>query len=65
MKQWLLVFWGVLLLLMGLALLGWVAYNLFVEMQPSARGRSPVVAVSFGMGLVGTGIWRMRTARRP
>jgi hypothetical protein len=46
---------GALILLFGLALLGWIAYNLFVEMQPEARGRSPLPALILSAGAIYVG----------
>jgi hypothetical protein len=52
--------WGVLLILLGSGLLAWIAYNLFVEMQPEASGKSPVVPTAFSLLLVGLGVRRLR-----
>ena len=35
---------GVIALVMGLGLFAWLGYNLFIEMQPEAEGRSPIPA---------------------
>ena len=40
---------GVFVLLLGLVLLCWVGYNLFVEMQPEARGVNPLPAIIFSL----------------
>jgi hypothetical protein len=45
---------------MGVGLLGWIAYNLFVELQPSAEGRSPLVPTLFALTITAIGIGRMR-----
>ncbi len=33
---------GLFVLLIGIALATWIGYNLLVEMQPEAKGRSPI-----------------------
>jgi hypothetical protein len=43
---------GVPALVIGVALLAWVLYNLFVEMQPQARGKNPVFAIGIAMTLI-------------
>ena len=43
---------GVLLILLGLSLAGWIFYNTFIEMQPAAEGRSPLPALVFVVGLL-------------
>jgi hypothetical protein len=42
-------------LLIGLSILGWIAYNYLVEMQPSARGRSPLPALVFSAAAIYVG----------
>ncbi len=54
---------GVLLILLGLALGGWVFYNLFIEMQPAAEGRSPIPALIFMAGLLYLGFKYLFTER--
>lgn len=56
---------GVILVLIGATLLVWIAYNLFVEMQPEAEGLSPVGPAVFASLLVALGIGRMRKAVSP
>jgi hypothetical protein len=46
---------GGFLLLIGLALLGWIAYNLFVERLPQAKGRSPLLALVLSAGAIYVG----------
>tara|TARA_R110002126_G_scaffold86474_7_gene208728 strand:- start:7001 stop:7237 length:237 start_codon:yes stop_codon:yes gene_type:complete len=55
MKNNLALVWNVLLIVMGCSLLGWIAFNLFVEMQPEAEGKNPLVPTLVGLLLVGTG----------
>jgi hypothetical protein len=43
------------MVVMGIALAGWVAYNLLVERQPEAQGTSPVPAIIFAAALIGVG----------
>lgn len=43
---------GVIALLMGLGLGGWLAYNYLVEMQPEARGQNPAIAGLVAVGLL-------------
>jgi hypothetical protein len=45
-------FLGLVALLMGLGLGGWLAYNFLVEMQPEARGRHPAIPVLVAIGLL-------------
>ncbi len=56
--------WGTLLIVLGVGLLVWIGYNLFVEMQPAAEGRSPVVPTLFALALVAAGVFRLRTQLR-
>jgi len=46
---------GGLMLLLGVALIGWVGFNLFIEMQPEAQEHSaiPPLLVSAGLIFVG------------
>ena len=55
---------SILLILMGLGLLAWIAYNVFVEMQPAAEGRNPIGPTLFGLGLVAAGVFRVGARRR-
>ena len=47
---------GVIALLFGSAILLWVGYNIFIEMQPEARGRNPVPAIGVGSAMIYVGI---------
>ena len=46
---------GLLIAAAGVVLLAWIGYNLFVEMQPEARGRNPVGPAVFALVLIGVG----------
>lgn len=46
---------GCFILLIGLSILGWIAYNFLVEMQPEARGRSPLPALVFSAAAIYVG----------
>ena len=46
---------GGFILLIGLGILGWIAYNYLVEMQPHARGRSPLQALVFSSAAIFVG----------
>lgn len=46
---------GVIAFLMGLALLCWIGYNLFIERLPEAQGRNPLLPVLFAIGLLYAG----------
>ncbi len=59
MKTILILGWGGLLVVMGLGLLGWITYNLLVEMQPSAEGRSPVGPLIFAVSMIAVGTVRI------
>jgi len=43
---------GVVALVMGVGLGGWIAYNYLVEMQPEARGRNPLLPILVTIGLL-------------
>lgn len=47
---------GAGMILMGVGLLGWVGYNLFIERLPATQGRSPVPALVFSAGLLYVGV---------
>ncbi len=52
---------GVIVLLMGLGLFAWIGYNLFIEMQPEAEGRSPIPASLLASAFVFVGArWTLR-----
>jgi hypothetical protein len=46
---------GCFILLIGLSVLAWIAYNYLVEMQPEARGRNPLPAIVFSAAAVYVG----------
>ena len=46
---------GCLILLIGLSILGWIAYDYLVEMQPEARGRTPLPALVFSAATIYVG----------
>lgn len=50
-----LVFGGIALLL-GTLLLGWIGYNLLVELQPEAKRLNPLPALIFSAALIGVGV---------
>lgn len=50
-----LVFGG-LALLLGTLLLGWIGYNLLVELQPEAKRLNPLPALIFSGALIGVGV---------
>jgi hypothetical protein len=60
MKRLIALSWGGLLILFGIALLAWVAYNLLVERLPETEGKNPLPAVALGSGAIGVGIVRVR-----
>lgn len=47
---------GAIGVLVGVAILGWMAYNVFVEMQPEAKGRNPLPALLFAAANIYGGI---------
>jgi hypothetical protein len=51
---------GASLISAGVALLGWVGYNLFVELLPEAEGRDPWGAIKFSVVLVVAGFVLLR-----
>jgi len=64
MKRAMVFGWGYLLVFMGVALLLWIGYNLFVEMQPEAEGLSPRAGFALAVGMIGVGIARIRSQLR-
>jgi uncharacterized membrane protein HdeD (DUF308 family) len=52
---------GVLMILLGVGLLAWIAFNQFVEMQPSAEGKSPIVGSAIAALAIVSGVLRVRT----
>jgi uncharacterized membrane protein HdeD (DUF308 family) len=51
---------GVLMILIGVGLLGWIAFNQFVEMQPQAEGKSPLVGSALAALMIFSGVVRIR-----
>ena len=49
-------FLGVLILLMGLCLGGWIFYNLVIERLPETQGRSPIVPIAMSIGMIFVGV---------
>jgi len=55
---------GFFILLIGLGILGWIAYNHLVEMQPSGRGRSALPALVFSAAAIYVGgKWLLRCSQ--
>ncbi len=52
---------GVLTILIGVGLLGWIAFNQFVEMQPQAEGKSPLVGSALAVLMIVSGVVRIRS----
>ncbi len=38
---------GVITVIIGISILAWIGYNYFIEMQPEAEGRNPIVPLIF------------------
>jgi len=55
---------GLLSLLLGLGVGGWVAYNYLVEMQPEAKGKNPAPALILTAVCLYVGVTRIRQAVR-
>ena len=51
--------WGYVLLTLGVLLLAWVLFNLFVHLQPEAEGRTPAPAALIGTIMVLIGVSRV------
>jgi hypothetical protein len=51
---------GVVALLMGSAILLWIGYNLFIETQPEARGRNPILPIGVSVAMITVGIMWIR-----
>lgn len=52
------------MVVLGVVLLGWIGYNLFVEMQPTAEGLSPIAPTIFALALIVGGVLRLRNQVR-
>jgi hypothetical protein len=50
-------FLGLLIALFGAVLVGWIAYNLFIERLPAAQGRNPIPAALVAAGCLFVG-WK-------
>jgi nitrate reductase gamma subunit len=64
MKRILIFGWGGLLVAMGTVLIAWIAYNLFVEMQPEARGQSFIKPGGLAVAMIVVGLTRIFSQRR-
>ncbi|RCU52405.1 MULTISPECIES: hypothetical protein [Corallincola] len=51
---------GIICLGLGLILGGWIGYNLFIEVQPEAEGRNPLLPIVLTIGLLYVGISRLK-----
>lgn len=51
---------GAVVALMGVGLAAWIAYNQFIEMQPEAEGRNPLVPILLAIGMLFVGVTWMR-----
>lgn len=51
---------GVPVFLLGLALTGWVIYNVFIERLAETRDRNPLPGIVFGIGFLYAGANWMR-----
>src|SRR5437899_819983 len=49
-------FFGVVALVMGIALAGWILYNLFIERQPETQGKSPLPAILIAAAFIYVGV---------
>ncbi len=47
---------GVFVLVLGLLLAGWIAFNLLVEMQPEAAGRNPLPGIGLSAAFIFVGV---------
>ena len=56
---------GIVSLLIGLGVGGWIAYNYLVEMQPEAEGRNPILPLLLTAVGIYVGIRRIRRALKP
>jgi len=52
---------GGLVLGLGVVLLLWVGFNLFVSLQPQAQGKSPIPALILSAGLLYVGVKWLRS----
>ena len=52
--------WSGLVIVFGIGLLGWIGYNHLIEMQPEAQGQDPLIPLVFAIGMIATGVWRIR-----
>lgn len=51
---------SVLMIVLGVGLLAWIAFNQFVEMQPQAEGKNPIVGSAVAVLMVVSGVLRLR-----
>jgi uncharacterized membrane protein HdeD (DUF308 family) len=52
---------GVLTILLGVGLLVWIAFNVFVEMQPRMEGKSPLLGTAVAGLVIVSGVLRIRS----
>ena len=46
---------GIIVILLGITILGWVGFNLFVEKQEAAKGRKPFAPIVLSCVMIFTG----------
>jgi len=51
--------WSIILILFGVGLAGWIAYNYLIEMQPDVKGRNPFSPIILSVSSLVVGIYRM------
>jgi hypothetical protein len=54
---------GVFIFILGLCLAAWIGYNLFIQRQPEAQGRSPIAAIIMSLAFLFVG-YKWMTAKR-
>jgi hypothetical protein len=56
---------GAVVLLMGVLLVGWVLYNLFIQRLPETRGQNPVGALVVAGSFIYVGLFWLRGKSAP
>jgi len=65
MKTLLTRIWGVVLILFGLGVLGWIAYLRYVDKDPAHQPDRPGFIIALSIAALILGVIRLRGTRRP
>lgn len=53
--------WGGFMVFLGVVILGWAGYNLFIEMQPSSEGKNLKLSAAFSVVIIFVGMIRIKS----